>query len=290
MIQDKLVEWLNTNCPLFWSFLNKKAQASLPKGIIDYIGTGSSDEIETGRSNFKIIEKYLSELVSFCGNQKVGDNYRRDLSGTSSEQTLAEIFCEIVLCAKVGSYSRALELHPETGKGTFSDCQFFVNGSEIFGEVKRYQDSWPYIVKETESKDQTIPFSRSIYKSSSDEKTSSNTARPRHMDIQSKLENVHRQLPNGTKNILFVFLPSLGQPKNYLVQALLGEVNFLRSENELALEPDGLFAKEEWKNISACCFARANHKSAVIFPVIIENPNADNSIPKDIVKYLSINA
>jgi len=285
MTQDNLADWLSTNCPLFWSFLNNEAQTSLPKGISDYIGAGSEDEIENGRTNFLTIEKYLAELVSYCGKDKIGDNYRRDLSKVSTEQTLSEIFCEIALCTKVASYSGNINLRPETGKGTYSDCKFFINGFEIYGEVKRYQDSWPYIAKEEEDKTQKIPFSRSICKAPPGEKPS-DSARPRHMDIQSKLGEVHRQFPDETTNILFVFLPSLGQPRDYLVQAMLGENNFGNEEKNFILESDGLFAKEEWKTISACCLTRATPESKVIFPVIIENPNARNAVEEQIIKKL----
>lgn len=287
--QEALKDWLKTNCPLFWSFLNKRAQSTLPDGIVQYLGTGSTSEIETGKDNFKTIEKYLSELVSLCGKEKVGDNYRRDFSGVNSENKLSEMFCEIALCATVSSYSGSLELRPETGKGTFSDCQFRVNDHDIFAEVKRYQDSWLYIENETDNKGKKVPFSRSIYKSPLGKKPS-DAARPRHMDIQSKLEDVHRQFPDGTINILFIFHPSLGQSKNYLIQAMLGEANFLREEQDLVLEDDGLFAKEEWRNISACCLAIAYPESKVIFPAIIENPRAMNPVPGDVVKKMKSHA
>jgi len=281
--QETLKDWLKTNCPLFWSFLDRKAQSTLPIGIVEYLGTGSTSEIEEGKVNLRTIDQHLTDLVSLCGKQKVGDNYRKDFSRVNSESKLAEIFCEIALCVKVSRYSGSLELRPSTGKRTFSDCQFRINEHDVFGEVKRYQDSWLYIEKETDNNAQKIPFARSICKSLPEEKPS-NTARPRYMDIQSKLENVYRQFPNGTINILFIFHPSLGQSKNYLIQTMIGEANCLREERDLVLEKDGLFARKEWNNISACCLAIVYPESMVMFPAIIENPRSQNPVPENIIK------
>ena len=287
MKQDDLIGWLTSNCPVFASLLNQKAKRNLPNGIAEYIGKGSDGEIEAGRTNFLTIEGFLSELIAYSSEKEVGDNYRRDLSKVSTEQTLSEIFCEIALCVKVGSYSGSIILRPSTGKGTHSDCKFYINGSEIYGEVKRYQDSWPHIVKKGEKDNQKIPFGRSIFKSNADEKPSG-VARPRHMDVQSKLENVHRQFPDDKQNILFVFLPSLGGPRDYLVQAMLGQSNFRLEEKAFALEKDGLFAKETWGIISACCLTRANPESKALFPVVLKNPNAKMPIEDEIIEKLKI--
>ena len=135
-MQDELTGWLTLNCPVFVSLLNQKAKRNLPNGINDYLSKGSESEIEAGRINFLTIESFLSELIAYSSEKEVGDNYRRDLSNVSTEQTLSEIFCEIALCVKVGSYSGSIMLRPITGKGTHSDCKFHINGSEIYGEVK----------------------------------------------------------------------------------------------------------------------------------------------------------
>ncbi len=284
MNQDHLIDWLTSNCPVFLSLLNQKAKTELPIGIKDYLSTGSDSEIEAGKINFLTIENLLSELIAFSSEKEVGDSYRRDISNVSTEQTLSEIFCEIALCVKVGSYSGSITLHPSTGKGTHSDCKFHIDGREIYGEVKRYQDSWPCIVK-GEEENQKSPFGRSIFKSKPNEK-SDGVARPRHMDIQSKLEDVHRQFPGDKHNILFVFLPSFGEPKDYLVQALLGQNNFKRGKNDIELENDGLFAKETWGIISACCLTRANPESKAVFPVVLKNPKAKMPIGYELIEKL----
>jgi hypothetical protein len=285
MKQDDLIGWLTSNCPVFVSLLNQNAKINLSSGINAYIGQGSEDEIKAGKINFLTIESLLSELITYSSEKEVADSYRRVLSNVSTEQTLSEIFCEIALCVKVGSYSGSIILRPITSKGTHSDCKFFINGSEIYGEVKRYQDPWPHIVRIGEKDNPQIPFSRSLFKSE-EYKKPFGVARPRHMDVQSKLENVNRQFPDDTRNILFVFLPSLGEPRDYLVQSMLGQNNFKREEKNFALEKDGLFAKETWKIISACCLTRVNPESKAFFPVVLKNPNAKMPIEDEIIEKL----
>jgi hypothetical protein len=107
-----LKHWLKTNCPIIWSLLNRKAKASLPQGLIGYIGSGSEVEIETGRQHIVSVEGYLAELMSACGSRHVGDCYRRDLSAVKSEIRLAELFCEIALSATLGRHSHNIQLRP----------------------------------------------------------------------------------------------------------------------------------------------------------------------------------
>jgi hypothetical protein len=268
-----------------WALLNTKAQRNLPRGLIEYIGQGSPSEIETGRSNLTTIERYLRKLESLCGWNAVGDNYRRDFSGVNSENQLAELFCEITLCASLGKLSDKLCLRPPTGKGTYSDCLFNVHGFEIYDEAKRYADPWPHIEKPDCEQSKKVLYTRSIAKSPPGEKPY-NIARPRSMDLRSKLQDVYRQFPDKSLNILFVFHPSFGETKRYLTQALFGDSNFFKNGDELVLEPDGLFSNEEWRIISACCLARVNPDSKVIF-FTWKNPRALVEIPKPVLDTLS---
>lgn len=283
--QDETKEWIESNCPLFWSLLNIKAQTSLPKGLIEYIGGGTLSEIETGKNNLATIEKYLTDLKNLCGLQTVADTYRKDLSGIDSENQLTELFCEVALCASLGNLSGKLQLHPPTRKGTYSDCLFEVGGFAIYGEVKRYRDPWLYIEKPGEVPNEKIPYSRSISKSPPGEKPH-DSARPRAMDLRSKLRDVHRQFPDGSLNILFIFHHSLGETQNYLVQTLFGDANFFTKGDDFELGPDGLFSVEEWRNISACYLAR-NTVSGVIFPSRWKNPRALSGIPEPLLEVLS---
>jgi hypothetical protein len=288
--QDEPKKWFRSNCPLFWSFLNKKAQTNIPKGLIEYISSGTPSEIETGRDNLTIIEKYLTDLKNLCGLKTVGDTYRRDLSGVDSANRLAELSCEIALCASLGNLSGKLTLRPSTGKGTYSDCLFNPHGFDIFAEAKRYVDPWPYIEKLGDGVKEDVPCSRSITQRPSGEKPN-DSARPRSMDLRSKLRDVHRQFPEESLNILFLFHYSpaggLIYPKRYITQALLGDSNFSKNEREFVLESDGLFYVEEWRNISACYLSRLNPGSGVIFPFVWKNPRAQLEIPKSVLEALS---
>jgi hypothetical protein len=124
-----------------------KAQTNLPMALIGYLGVGTPSEIETGRNNLATIERHLAGLKNLCGLKTVGDTYRRDLSGVDSESQLAELFCEIALCASLGDISGKLQLRPSTGKGTHSDCLFDLHNFDVFAEAKRYADPWPHIEK-----------------------------------------------------------------------------------------------------------------------------------------------
>lgn len=287
--QDEIRKWIRSYCPLFWSLLSERAQGSLPKGLVEYIDSGTQSEIEDGRNHLVAVENYLTDLKKLCGWRTVCDSYRRDFSGVDSEKRLAELFCEIALCTALGKLSNKLQLRPLTGKGTHSDCLFNLHGFDIYGEAKRYADPWPYIERANDRLNREVPYSRSISERPADEKPR-DSARPRSMDLRSKLRDAHRQFPEGKLSILFVFHPSLGESdksKSYLTQALFGDSNFFNKGNNLVLEPGGLFSNEEWRNISACCLARINPESEVILPFIWKNPRAFLEISKPVFDALS---
>lgn len=280
--QSDLGEYIRSNCPLLWSLLSKKAQTNMPEGLIEYGSVGTASEIEAGRNNLIAIEKYLTELKNICGMKTVGDTYRKDLSGVDSVNRLAELFCEIALCTSLATLSGNIKLHPPTGKGTYSDCLFSFCGLDIFAEAKRYDDPWPHIEKLGDDPKNDAPYRRSISQRPLAEKPS-DLARPRSMDIRSKLRDVHRQLPDGTLNILFVFHHSLAESKRYLAQAFFGDANFFNDDKSLVLESDGLFSLNEWRNISACCLASFIPEIGVIFPSMWKNPRAQLEIPGSVL-------
>jgi len=284
--QNKLKAWIESNCPLLWSLLNTKAQRTLPGGLFEYIAVGSPFLIELGRNNLVSFERHLKKLNTLCGRKTVSDNYRRDLSGVDSAGRVDELYFEIALCASVGKFSGKLKLHPPTGKGTYSDCCFYVNSFEIYGEVKRYLDPFPHIEKPGDVLSEKAPYTRSIAKRALDGKPDG-TARPRSMDLGSKLRDVHKQFPEGTLNILFVFNCSLAEPKQDLTQALFGEANFFNNEAQFILKSDGLFYLDEWRNISACSIASLSPEIGVIFPFIWKNPRAQSEIPMSVLEALS---
>jgi hypothetical protein len=271
--QKKRSAWIESNCPLLWSLLNTKAQRTLPGGLVEYIAVASPSLIELGRNNLVSLDWHLKKLNTLCGWKTVSDNYRRDLSGVHSADRVDELYFEIALCASVGRFSGKLKLHPPTGKGTYSDCCFYVNSFEIYGEVKRYLDPFPHIEKPGEVLSQKAPYTRSIAK--------------RAMDLGSKLRDVHKQFPEGTLNILFVFNCSLAELRQDLTQALFGKANFFNNEAKFILKPDGLFYLDEWRNISACSLASLNPEIGVIFPFMWKNPRAESKIPMPVLEALS---
>jgi len=283
---EQLKDRIQTYSPTFWTLLNNKAQKNLPGALIQYISKGSSSKIE---ATLKTIEKCLKELGRLCGLKAIGDNYRKDLSGVNSENRLAELFFEIAICTALGKISGRLQLHPPTDKGTYSDCLFHIQGFDMYAEVKRYVDPWPLIKKPGYESNKKVPYSRSIVKSSPSEKPQ-NSARPRYMDIRSKLHDVHKQFPERTLNILFVSDNPLNKTKRSLTQALFGESNFFKNAGEFVLKADGLFYLEEWHNISACCLARINANLDVIFRFAWRNPYALSEIPKAVLDTLCLNA
>ena len=100
-VQEHLKDWLQFQTPMIWSLLNKKAQSTLPPGIVEYIGAGDPAEIEAGRAGLVIAERHLHDLISLCDDAVVLATYRRDLSGVSTTTQFAELLCEITLCTSV---------------------------------------------------------------------------------------------------------------------------------------------------------------------------------------------
>ena len=272
-----LMEWIDANCPVLWSLLNIQAKKTLPRGLIEYSGGGI--EIERFEHNLKPVENVLIDLEDLCGSKSLGDAYRRDFSRVNSGNQVWELFCEISVCCSLGKIAdgKKLTLRPPTGKGTYSDCLLKIQGFSIYAEVKRYVDPWPPIYELGSTCHKEIPNKRSIC--ITNEKPN-DTVRPRVMDLKSKLLDLNRQFPDRGINILFVFHPSLGESQRYLTQAFFGEANFFAKHNYI-LNEDGLFSKEEWRIISACCFSYFNpFNSNVVFQYVWENPRAYIGLPK----------
>lgn len=281
MNQWDLKVWIEKDCPQFYGMLNAKAKKQLPTGLVEYLEGGSLSETKAGREHISSIERNLANLVNVCGWQNVADNYRRDLSGVNSEKQVAELFCEIALCASLGECAQDLELRPPTGKGTYSDSLFNLNGLDIYGEAKRYDDPWPHIEKVGDNSNEKAPYKRSISRAPSDEKPN-DAARPRSMDLRGKLRDVYRQFPDGTANILFLFHPSYGESQRYITQALFGDSNFFHTDSDFDLEMEGLFSINEWQNISVCCLCRVNPDYKVVFPFLWKNPRANIKLPESV--------
>lgn len=274
MTQELLQSWLQANCPTFWSILNQNAKRCLPPGIVEYMSEGNREIIEEGRRWLQIAEKHLVALVTVCGSKAVGDAYRRDLSGVSTGKQLAELLCEVALCASVSKLSpMPPRLRPPSGRGTYCDISVQLNGFTVFGEAKRYEDTW------FSDLDPARPESRSLVKAPLGDKPHENS-KPRYMDLSSKLKDVPRQFPAGTINLLFIFHSSPGDSRGYVQQALFGENTRSMKPDEVDLEPDGLFSTEEWQVVSGCYLTQVSTHGALVFPVTWDNPNADVPIPE----------
>lgn len=262
--------YLSANCPNVWSLLNQGARKCLPPGLVEYL---SPPNAAIGKSWLAVADKHIELLVGACGLRIVGDAYRRDLSGVATERQLAELLCEIMLCSEAAKLSSTVCLRPDSGKGTACDVSFQLSGVIVFGEAKRYEDNWPPTDEEPAK-----PIMRSLVKAPLGAKPQE-SARPRSMDLRSKLQNVPCQFPDGTLNLLFIFHSSLGESPEYIQQTLFGEHTVFLKSDQVALEEDGLFASEEWRAVSGCCLSKVLPGGELICPVIWENPRALVPIP-----------
>jgi hypothetical protein len=135
----------------------------------------------------------------------------------------------------------------------------------VYAEVKRFPDPWPRGPGALIGRDEWRPS-----------------------DLYDKLCDVPKQFPEGKVNLVFVFHSSFNKQET-LEQALLGwQEQRLRP---LSPEPGprkeaGLFAREEWRDISGCCLCR-NRDSELQFLNIWENPRAAVSIPSLVHSALS---
>ena len=275
--QEHLKDWLKSRTPTIWSLLNSRAQSTLPLGISEYIGNGDPSEIEAGRIGLVMVEKHLQDLISMCGYEAILTTYRRDLSGVYTANQLAELLCEITVCASVSRLSpQKPDLRPPSGTGTFCDVAVQLAGQTTYCEVKRYEDPWP---------NNEGLFSRSIVKSSPDEKPTA-AIRPRNMDLQSKLKGVPRQFPRGTVNILFVFHRSLAESAKYIQQSLFGESTFFMDPAEVYPQEDGLFTTEAWRTVSACYLSQVQSDGHLVCSTVWQNPRAFVSLPAPVHELL----
>jgi hypothetical protein len=276
-VQEHLKDWLHFQAPTIWFLLNKKAQSTLPSGIVEYIGAGDPAEIEARKAGLVMAERHLHDLIDLCRDAAVLATYRRDLSGVSTTTQLAELLCEITLCTSLARLSpQKPKLRPPSGTGTSCDVAVQLAGHTVYCEAKRYEDPWPTYQG---------PVSRSIFKSPPDDKPQA-AIRPRHMDLQSKLEGVPRQFPQGTVNILFVFHLSLGESARYIQQSLFGEATFLMKPTEVALQGDGLFMTDAWRAVSACYLSRVQSDGNLVCPTGWQNPRAFAPVPAPVHELL----
>jgi len=265
---------LKDNYPGLWSLLNKKAQASSPPGILEYLT--KEDDQGISWQSLRIPEKYINQLIRICGIKKVADAYRRDLSSVTDENAFLNFTHEIIACSSMAALNPNIVFRPKSGKGK-CDFSLPVEGITVYGEVKRWPDNyWLNNISE--------PKSRLIFKTSpSDAKN--NTRMPRSKELYGKLIEATRQFSEGNVNVILLFTPSFGEELRQLQQTLFGEKNYFREPDKVTLEADGFFATKEGKVIAACyscrldCYLEPEVVGIFLFPRSWQNPKATVSLP-----------
>jgi len=214
-------------------------------------------------------------LVTRTSPVAVGDTYRRDFSGANTENKVAELLCEITLVDAIGGVSPVAPVfRPATPIGTECDFKVVVNGYDLYGESKRFEDAW------TGGK-------RSIEKSPPGS-TMPRAKRPRAMDLYSKLREVPRQFPMNTLNVLFLFQPSLGNAPVYIRQALYGDASWSNELDNVVLHDDGLYALSDWRAISACAHCQVKCDGSLFIGKIWRNPMAKVPVPNIVSDRLAV--
>jgi hypothetical protein len=222
----------------------------------------AEQSVREGRQHLREANEYVKRLIEGCGRKAVEDAYRKDLSGVATEDQLAECLCEIAFCTAVTALSstpprlRPRSHRPE--RKTHCDVLFEVGGISVYGEVKRYPDPWLRGPGAPAGKEERQPI-----------------------DLYRKLRKVPEQFPVGTVNLVFVFHSSFNKQET-LGQALLGwQANRLRPASPEPGSPKeaGLFAREEWRDISGCCLCRVT-EGELRFLHLWNNPHAHVPTPR----------
>ncbi len=267
----QIIRFLRENCPHVWAILNQQAKQTPPEGLQEFLsGTWGAE----GRKQLQLADKRLSSLIKSTSERTVGDTYRRDISGVDTKNKVAELLCEIILVDALGGISNAPPvLRPKTKTGKECDVKVVVERSDLFGESKRLADTWEGGI-------------RSIAKSPPESKPP-DTDRPRAMDLFSKLKDVHEQFPQGTLNVLFLFHPSNWNTHVYIKQALFGDASGFDYSSQPSLHDDGLYALNEWQEVSACAYSRVNSDGTFSIVQIWKNPRANVVLPDTVAERLA---
>lgn len=263
---------MNKSCPHILQLLNRKAALNLPAGIVEFI---SGEWGLEGERLLKLADARIASLIASTSEKIVGDAYRSDLSGVGTEHKLAELLCEITLAdALVRISDGKPDFHPQNVLGKYCDVKVVFDGGDVYGEVKRLADTWEGGV-------------RSLAKSITAPKPS-NVNRPRAMDLYEKLKGVHAQFPLGALNILFLFQPSVWNGSVYIKQALFGDASALTESTEMTVHDDGLFALDEWRNVTACAHSRVNADGTLSIVQIWSNPKANVTLVDNVRERLAL--
>jgi hypothetical protein len=225
----------------------------------------------------------VERLIGSCGAKDVGDAYRAALSGCATEAQVAELVCELMVAASLGTRTQAMTLRPATGRGkTRSDFATNVAGVRFWGEVKRFDDRYFY------ENDGDVPRMRSLARTPAGEPVPAETARPRTMDLASKLDRVPAQFPDSRATVLFVFDDSFGDSDRYLQGALFGDAAQWVAIDALPVPvAPALFAREAWRVVSACCLAHWVPEYGFCIAPWWSNPGAAVPLPREVRELLA---
>src|SRR5208337_1498911 len=213
---------LQKKYPGLWSILNKKAQVSLPQGILEYL-TKKNYKRRSWQS-LEIPEKYINQLIEICGIKKVADAYRRDLSSVTDENAFLNFTHEIIACSSMAALNPDIGFRPKSGKGK-CDFSLPVEGITVYGEIKRWLDNyWLKNISELKS--------RLIFKTSPGD-ANRNTRMPRSMELYGELIEATRQFSEGNVNIILLFARSFGEELKQLQQTLFGDINYFREPDKV---------------------------------------------------------
>jgi hypothetical protein len=300
MIDDtSLRDWLSENCCHLWSLLQSRARRQLRHGLLEYLSPPSEAQLDKlvpknlpplppgsfspaqlreqhtaqklreGKQRLKEADECVQRLIEICGRKAVEDTYRQDLSNAATEDQLAEVLCEIAFCAGVSALSSTPpRLRPPSsrlGRNTHCDVRFEVGGVAVYGEVKRYPDPWLRGPGGLVGRGRLQP----------------EELQP--IELYRKLQNVSEQFPVGTVNLVCVHHASFNHEET-LGQALLGWRNDRPPPACPKSGPPkeaGLFAPEDWRDISGCCLSRVTEgKLQALY--IWNNPYAHVPLPQPI--------
>lgn len=262
--ERQLEEAFHTRWPHLWSLLNRAARQRLPRGLDEYL---SGQWAENGAAHLDHADAAIAGLSSKVGHAKVGDAYRRHLSGVDSEMQLAELLCEISVCWALSRVATSVVLRPPIpGQERRPDVKAVISGSEVCGEVKRYDDPGPQ-------------GCRSLVRTRADEPTPT-AARPRMMDLLAKLADVPSQFPADSVTVLFIFHRSYASSQHYIQQALFGDEEFFSDPACATVSRnDALFAREDWKKVSAVAYVTVTPGGQLQCKELWRNPSPAVTLP-----------
>lgn len=286
--------WLEGNCPTLFSMMKGKPERVVPPGLLHYLSPRTrGDEGEggldvTGTGYLRFAEEALEIIKNLAGPEELKKLGKR-LASVGKEDELVQLLCETSVCAALARLAEpgSLVLEPQTLKGRRCDVKLRLGQTELWGEVKRYSDTWP------SNPDREQPARALSVQGHREAPEGARPARSRAEALRSKLDGkpgeakgVPDQLPEGTLNVLFLF-EDAWSPLPHVRAAFLGDEFYFRDPDpeEEAPAPDGLFARDRWTKISACCWVTARAATATNQRIWL-NPRAECPVPAEVAARL----